>query len=100
MLLLVLWLLLLLLLVVVLELVVAETPGPLLLSFSIDGEMSSAGRLLMFAIYVEDVEYSKKVCYFVVVELLLVVDFGCRGRICHLQSCVDESEMVWCFVEW
>ena len=38
--------------------------------------------------------------YLAVVELLLVVDFGCRGRICHLQSCVDEYEVVWCSVEW
>jgi len=26
------------------------------------------------------------------VQLLLVVDFGCRGRICYLQSCVDEMK--------
>ena len=34
------------------------------------------------------------------VQLLLVVDFGCRVRICYLQSCVDEYEVVWCSVEW
>jgi len=52
-----LWLLLLLLLLfVVLQLVVAQAPGPLSLPFSIDGEMSDAGRLLMVAIYVENVE--------------------------------------------
>ena len=57
-LLLLLWLLLLLLLVVLLEMVAARTPVSLLLSVSLDGEMSEAGRLLMIAICCESVGYS------------------------------------------
>ena len=87
---------LLLIISLLLLLVLVLTPESSLLSFSIDGEMSSAGRLDMVA---NEEVYLIRVGYVVIIYLLLVLNFCLRGRICHLQSCVDEYEVLWCLVK-